>query len=48
MLASDMMRPGFWLTALQIMSINILLSGDNESSSRSRAARLRRSSGDGA
>jgi YjbE family integral membrane protein len=29
MLASDMMRPGFWLTALQIMSINILLSGDN-------------------
>jgi YjbE family integral membrane protein len=29
MLASDMMRPGFWVAALQIMSINILLSGDN-------------------
>jgi YjbE family integral membrane protein len=29
MLASEMMRPTFWLAALQIMGINILLSGDN-------------------
>jgi YjbE family integral membrane protein len=29
MLASEMSRPGFWLAALQIMGINILLSGDN-------------------
>ncbi len=29
MLASEMMRPAFWLAALQIMGINILLSGDN-------------------
>jgi YjbE family integral membrane protein len=29
MIASEMMRPAFWLTALQIMGINILLSGDN-------------------
>ena len=28
-LASEMMRPAFWLAALQIMGINILLSGDN-------------------
>ena len=28
-LASEMMRPAFWLAALQIMWINILLSGDN-------------------
>jgi YjbE family integral membrane protein len=28
-LASEMMRPTFWLAALQIMGINILLSGDN-------------------
>jgi YjbE family integral membrane protein len=26
---SEMMRPAFWLAALQIMGINILLSGDN-------------------
>src|SRR5260370_11786266 len=29
MLISEMMRPTFWLAALQIMGINILLSGDN-------------------
>ena len=29
MLASEMARPAFWLAALQIMGINILLSGDN-------------------
>ena len=29
MLASEMLRPGFWLAALQITGINILLSGDN-------------------
>jgi YjbE family integral membrane protein len=29
MLVSEMMRPTFWLAALQIMGINILLSGDN-------------------
>lgn len=29
MLVSEMMRPAFWLAALQIMGINILLSGDN-------------------
>jgi YjbE family integral membrane protein len=29
MIASEMMRPTFWLAALQIMGINILLSGDN-------------------
>jgi YjbE family integral membrane protein len=29
MLATEMMRPAFWLAALQIMGINILLSGDN-------------------
>jgi YjbE family integral membrane protein len=28
-IASEMMRPAFWLAALQIMGINILLSGDN-------------------
>jgi len=28
-LVSEMMRPTFWLAALQIMGINILLSGDN-------------------
>ena len=28
-LASELMRPTFWLAALQIMGINILLSGDN-------------------
>ena len=28
-LADQMMRPTFWLAALQIMGINILLSGDN-------------------
>ena len=28
-LISEMMRAGFWLAALQIMGINILLSGDN-------------------
>jgi YjbE family integral membrane protein len=28
-LAADIVRPAFWLTALQIMGINILLSGDN-------------------
>jgi len=28
-LASEMMRPAFWLAAVQIMGINILLSGDN-------------------
>ena len=28
-LVSEMMRPAFWLAALQIMGINILLSGDN-------------------
>jgi YjbE family integral membrane protein len=28
-LAAEMMRPTFWLAALQIMGINILLSGDN-------------------
>jgi YjbE family integral membrane protein len=28
-LASEFMRPTFWLAALQIMGINILLSGDN-------------------
>jgi YjbE family integral membrane protein len=28
-LAADIMRPTFWLAALQIMGINILLSGDN-------------------
>jgi YjbE family integral membrane protein len=28
-LISEMMRPAFWLAALQIMGINILLSGDN-------------------
>jgi YjbE family integral membrane protein len=28
-LASEVMRPAFWLAALQIMGINILLSGDN-------------------
>jgi predicted tellurium resistance membrane protein TerC len=28
-LASEMARPTFWLAALQIMGINILLSGDN-------------------
>jgi YjbE family integral membrane protein len=29
MLVNEMMRPTFWLAALQIMGINILLSGDN-------------------
>ena len=29
MIASEMMRPAFWLAAVQIMGINILLSGDN-------------------
>jgi YjbE family integral membrane protein len=29
MLANEIMRPAFWLAALQIMGINILLSGDN-------------------
>src|SRR5215831_4457641 len=29
MLVTEMMRPTFWLAALQIMGINILLSGDN-------------------
>src|SRR5215472_18442147 len=29
MLANELMRPAFWLAALQIMGINILLSGDN-------------------
>ncbi len=29
MLVDEMMRPTFWLAALQIMGINILLSGDN-------------------
>jgi YjbE family integral membrane protein len=29
MIASEMARPAFWLAALQIMGINILLSGDN-------------------
>jgi YjbE family integral membrane protein len=29
MIASEMVRPAFWLAALQIMGINILLSGDN-------------------
>src|SRR6266849_7181476 len=29
MLVSEMMRPTFWLAAMQIMGINILLSGDN-------------------
>jgi YjbE family integral membrane protein len=29
MIASELMRPAFWLAALQIMGINILLSGDN-------------------
>jgi YjbE family integral membrane protein len=29
MIASEMMRPTFWVAALQIMGINILLSGDN-------------------
>jgi YjbE family integral membrane protein len=29
MIASEIMRPAFWLAALQIMGINILLSGDN-------------------
>src|ERR1700688_1384548 len=29
MALSEMMRPAFWLAALQIMGINILLSGDN-------------------
>ena len=29
MLLSDLLRPAFWLAALQIMGINILLSGDN-------------------
>jgi YjbE family integral membrane protein len=29
MLANEVMRPAFWLAALQIMGINILLSGDN-------------------
>ncbi len=28
-LASEMMRPSFWAAAIQIMGINILLSGDN-------------------
>ena len=28
-MASELMRPAFWLAALQIMGINILLSGDN-------------------
>jgi YjbE family integral membrane protein len=28
-IASEMMRPTFWLAAVQIMGINILLSGDN-------------------
>jgi YjbE family integral membrane protein len=28
-LANEMMRPAFWLAALEIMGINILLSGDN-------------------
>lgn len=28
-LASELLRPTFWLAALQIMGINILLSGDN-------------------
>lgn len=28
-LISEMMRPAFWLAAVQIMGINILLSGDN-------------------
>ena len=26
---SEMMQPAFWLAAVQIMGINILLSGDN-------------------
>jgi YjbE family integral membrane protein len=29
MIASEMTRPAFWVAALQIMGINILLSGDN-------------------
>src|SRR5207302_1986512 len=29
MLVSEMMRPTFWLAAMKIMGINILLSGDN-------------------
>ncbi len=29
MLVNEMLRPAFWLAALQIMGINILLSGDN-------------------
>ena len=29
MLVNEMMRPTFWLAAIQIMGINILLSGDN-------------------
>jgi YjbE family integral membrane protein len=29
MLVNEVLRPGFWLAALQIMGINILLSGDN-------------------
>jgi YjbE family integral membrane protein len=29
MIASEMTRPAFWMAALQIMGINILLSGDN-------------------
>lgn len=29
MIASEIMRPTFWLAAVQIMGINILLSGDN-------------------
>jgi YjbE family integral membrane protein len=29
MLANEMVRPAFWLAAMQIMGINILLSGDN-------------------
>src|SRR4029077_10623477 len=28
-IASEMMHPAFWLAAVQIMGINILLSGDN-------------------
>lgn len=28
-LLDDLLRPGFWLAALQIMGINVLLSGDN-------------------
>jgi predicted tellurium resistance membrane protein TerC len=28
-IVSQMMHPAFWLAALQIMGINILLSGDN-------------------